>query len=72
MLDSAAIQSAVDRMIAKASSPSRVILFGSYARGAATAGSDLDLAVIERRSLVPGNVLYHACREGKILHDSIN
>ena len=109
MLDTDAIQSAVDRMVAKAGSPSRVILFGSYARGAANTGSDLDLLVIEReipdkgaeymrlldalgrvapgvgvdlllyplneferRSLVPGNVLYHARREGKILHDSIS
>lgn len=48
MLDAEAIQSAVKRMVAAASGPSRVILFGSYARGTADEGSDLDLLVIER------------------------
>lgn len=48
MLDSTTIQSAVDRMVAATSSPARVILFGSYARGTATEDSDLDLMVIER------------------------
>lgn len=36
----------VARLVA-ASHPSRVILFGSYARGTATRDSDLDLIVIE-------------------------
>lgn len=109
MLDSKVIQSAVNRMVAQASSPSRVIMFGSYARGSATEGSDLDLLVVEteihdrgdeymrlldalgrvapgvgvdlllyplhefeRRSQVPGNVLYHARHEGKVLHDGID
>lgn len=48
MLDAEAIQSAVKRMVAAASGPSRVILFGSYARGTADDGSDLDLLVIEK------------------------
>jgi len=48
MLDAEAIQSAVKRMVAAASGPSRVILFGSYARGTADEGSDLDLLVIEK------------------------
>ena len=48
MLDSETIQTAVNRMVAAASAPSRVILFGSYARGTANEDSDLDLMVIEK------------------------
>src|SRR5918992_3598326 len=48
MLDDKTIQSAVARLVAAATSPSQVILFGSYARGTADEGSDLDLLVIER------------------------
>ncbi len=48
MLDTEAIQTAVNRMVAAATSPIRVILFGSYARGTADEGSDLDLMVIEQ------------------------
>jgi len=40
------IRSAVRRIVA-AAKPSKVILFGSYARGEADEGSDLDLMVIE-------------------------
>jgi uncharacterized protein len=47
MLDDKTIQSAVARLVAAATSPSQVILFGSYARGTADEGSDLDLLVIE-------------------------
>jgi len=47
MLADETIRSAVDRLIAAASSPARVILFGSYARGTADEGSDLDLMVFE-------------------------
>ena len=42
------IQQAASRMAALAHSPTRVILFGSYARGDADEGSDLDLLVIEQ------------------------
>jgi predicted nucleotidyltransferase len=98
------IQAAVERIVA-AAHPSKVILFGSYARGDADAGSDLDLMVvenevsdkgqemlklyrtvghigigvdllvysekeIERRGQVPGTVIYHALREGKVLYDA--
>lgn len=47
MLPDQTIQAAVDRIVA-AASPSKVILFGSYARGEATEDSDLDLMVIEK------------------------
>lgn len=48
MLDDRTIQSAVARLVAAAAFPSQVILFGSYARGTAVEGSDIDLLVIER------------------------
>lgn len=45
MLDT--IQAAVDRIVAM-EHPEKVILFGSYARGDAHAGSDIDLMVIAK------------------------
>ena len=109
MLDAETIQSAVNRMVAAASGPSRVILFGSYARGTADEGSDIDLMVVEReltdkageylrlrgalgrvapgvgvdlllyplaeferRSQVPGTILFEARMEGKVLHDALH
>lgn len=47
MITSVQIQQAVERLVA-AANPSKVILFGSYARGDATENSDLDLMVIEQ------------------------
>ncbi|MBN1394556.1 MAG: nucleotidyltransferase domain-containing protein [Pirellulales bacterium] len=35
-------------MLRQAADPERIILFGSYARNGADAGSDLDLLVVER------------------------
>ena len=49
MLTATAIQQAVDRMIAVAQSPTKVIVFGSYATGKAHESSDLDLLVVESR-----------------------
>ena len=48
MLAQHTIIDAARRAAQAASSPARVILFGSYARGDADPGSDLDLLVIER------------------------
>ncbi len=48
MLNERDIEEAVRRAVAAAHAPSRVIVFGSYARGDADEGSDLDLMVVER------------------------
>jgi predicted nucleotidyltransferase len=48
MLAQQSILAAAHRIAAAASSPPRVIVIGSYARGDADDGSDLDLLVIER------------------------
>lgn len=104
MIDEQILQQVVKRIVA-AAQPSRVILFGSYGRGDADAGSDLDLMVIkpevsdpytemirlhevvgsigrgvdvlvyseveyQRRSQVPGTVLYWARKEGKALYEA--
>lgn len=49
MLDEAIIRLAVRRAVAAAQAPLRALLIGSYARGDADEGSDLDLVVIERK-----------------------
>jgi uncharacterized protein len=48
MLASQTIQSAAQRIAAAATSPAKVIMFGSYARGDASEDSDLDLMVVEK------------------------
>jgi predicted nucleotidyltransferase len=48
MLAQQSIADAARRAAHAASSPARVMLFGSYARGDADPGSDLDLLVIEQ------------------------
>jgi uncharacterized protein len=47
MLDSDQLDQAARRLVAAATRPITVIVFGSYARGDATEASDLDLLVIE-------------------------
>jgi len=42
-----AMLSQITRIIVDVAKPERIILFGSYARGDATATSDLDLLVVE-------------------------
>ena len=104
MIDEQTLQEAVERIVTVAR-PTRVILFGSYGRGDANAGSDLDLMVIkpqvadrytemvrlheavgnvgpgvdvlvyseaeyQRRSQVPGTVLYWARKEGRALYEA--
>ena len=104
MVDEKVVQQAVKRIVAMAQ-PRRVILFGSYGRGDADEGSDLDLMVIlpnvpdkyeeiirlhkavgdvgvgvdmlvyseaeyQRRSQVPGTVLYWARKEGRRLYEA--
>ena len=54
MLTEKAIQDAVERIL-QVTRPSKVILFGSYARGDASPDSDLDLMVI-----LPGKPNKHA------------
>jgi len=46
MISEQTIREAVERIVT-AARPSKVILFGSHARGASDEGSDLDLLVIE-------------------------
>jgi predicted nucleotidyltransferase len=93
------------RLLVEAAHPEKIILFGSYARGAFTKDSDLDLLVImptvvdrieemvrlrlvlrdipmaidvivyskdevEKRRHLRGTMLYHALREGRMLHDA--
>ncbi|NWG30604.1 MAG: nucleotidyltransferase domain-containing protein [Rhodocyclaceae bacterium] len=48
MLDFQTLRSVAQRVVAAASSPARVIVFGSYARGDARDDSDLDLIVVEK------------------------
>lgn len=47
MLSQATIQEAITRL-AEAAQPTKIILFGSYARGEARDSSDLDFLVIQR------------------------
>lgn len=49
MIDQATIEKAVDLLLEAAPAGSRVILFGSHARGDARPDSDLDFLVIEPR-----------------------
>ncbi len=55
MLTPEAIQTAANQIVAVAHAPVKVILFGSYARGQANAGSDLDVLVVEQEIPDPVN-----------------
>jgi predicted nucleotidyltransferase len=55
MLTIEAIQKVADQIAAAAHAPIKVILFGSYARGEADAGSDLDFLVVEQEIPDPVN-----------------
>ena len=105
MADSSVIERAGRVLASAASSPARVILFGSGARGAIDEDSDLDFLVIERevsdriaeavrlraalgdigmpvdvvvldaalatrRAKVPGTMVHHALREGRVVAES--
>lgn len=48
LLNENAILNAVERIVAAAHEPRKVVLFGSYARAEAREESDLDLLVVER------------------------
>lgn len=48
LLNENSILNAVERIVAAAHEPRKVVLFGSYARAEAREDSDLDLLVVER------------------------
>ncbi len=48
------IQLIAQRIAAAASSPAKVILFGSYARGNATESSDVDILVLQKQFIDRG------------------
>ena len=62
------MQAAIERIVT-AAQPTRIILFGSRARGAADDRSDVDLLVseaeFEERAEQPGTVERAACKEGR-------
>lgn len=51
MISNQTIKQAVDKIVAVAN-PRKVILFGSYAHGAATEDSDLDIMVVHHAGLL--------------------
>lgn len=63
MISEETIQKAVDRLVAIAD-PQSIFLFGSYGRGDAREGSDLDFLVVERE-------LKSRRREMVRLHDAV-
>ena len=55
-IDDARLNDAIDEIVHRivaAGSPTKVVLFGSWARGDARPGSDVDLLVVEDRSDAP-------------------
>lgn len=66
------IAQAVATLVA-AANPKRIVLFGSYARGDADEGSDLDLMVVSADEMArlrrePNSVHWWALHEGRVLH----
>ena len=59
------LQRAIERL-ARAFAPERLVLFGSYAKGAARAGSDVDLLVIAD---LPGDPVAHLRRARQLVAD---
>jgi predicted nucleotidyltransferase len=69
MLTQAMIEAAAQRIATAAHAPLKVILFGSYARGDANAGSDLDLLVVEQEIPDPATEylrLHRAASEAEV------
>ena len=64
MIDEATIQKAVEVLLEAAPAGTKVILFGSYARGGADERSDLDLLVIEPEVKTP---MAEMVRLGRVL-----
>ena len=61
MLSQTTLQEAA-RVLGEAARPAKVILFGSYARGDADEGSDVDFLVIEPEVAHPGEEAVQAKR----------
>ncbi len=57
------IQLIAQRIAAAASSPSKVILFGSYARGDANESSDVDILVLQNQFVDRGEEYFRLVRE---------
>ncbi len=61
MIDQAVIARAAE-LLRQAADPERIILFGSYARNGADAGSDLDFLVVERDVADPASEMVRLMR----------
>lgn len=59
------VQRAIQRLI-RSFAPERIMLFGSYAKGGARSGSDVDLLVVAD---LPGNPMVHKRRARQLAGD---
>lgn len=59
----ASLQNIIERLV-RAFSPERIVLFGSYAKGTARAGSDIDLIVVAN---LAGDPLAHQRRARQLV-----